>query len=74
MILFDGILLKANQLYGFWRNAGVIQIHYLDVKSSFVIRCVVNTASQDFKARIMNSHLLYREMLRIRLFLAFQAD
>lgn len=53
---------------------GVIQIHYLDVKSSFVIRCVVNTASQDFKARIMNSHLLYREMLRIRLFLAFQAD
>ena len=48
---------------------GVIQIHYLDVKSSFVIRCVVNAASQDFKARIMNSHLLYREMLRISFFL-----
>jgi hypothetical protein len=71
MILFDGILLKANQLYGFWRNAGFMQMHYLEIISSFVIRCVVNAASQDFKARIMNSHLLYREMLRIRFFLAF---
>jgi hypothetical protein len=71
MILFDGILLKANQLYGFWRNAGFMQMHYLEIISSFVIRYVVNAASQDFKARIMNSHLLYREMLRIRFFLAF---
>ena len=48
-----------------------MQMHYLEIISSFVIRCVVNAASQDFKARIMNSHLLYREMLRIRFFLAF---